>query len=87
MAKHPPEVIRRAYEQEVRSERDNYVRAIEEVADQLAKVQTALANGGPPSTSDLRYLVAQAAEAYQRGAAWRALQRVEPMLPVEPKGD
>jgi hypothetical protein len=79
-------MIRRAFEEEVRGERDNYVRAIVEVADQLVKVQTRLANGGLPMLPDLRNLCVQAAEAYQCGAAWRALQRVEPMLPADEEG-
>jgi regulator of protease activity HflC (stomatin/prohibitin superfamily) len=83
---HPPAEVRRAFEQEVRSERDNTVRAIQEAAAQLAQIQTRLANGGLPPTSDLRYLVTQAVEAYRHGAAWGALRQVEPMLPAEQAG-
>jgi hypothetical protein len=81
VANYPPTLVRRGFEQEVRNERDHYVRAIQEVADQLARVQTRLANGGLPILSDLRRLVTAAAEAHQRAAAWAALDRVAFMLP------
>jgi hypothetical protein len=77
----PPTLVRRGFEQEVRDERNNYVRAIQEVSDQLAQVQTRLANGGLPMLSDLRQLTVHATEAYQRAAAWAALDRVAFMLP------
>jgi hypothetical protein len=77
----PPTLVRRGFEQEIRDERNNYARAIQEVADRLAQAQTRLANGGLPMLSDLRRLVTVAAEAYQRAAAWAALDRVAFMLP------
>jgi hypothetical protein len=77
----PPTLVRRGFEQEVRGERDNYVRAIQEIADQLAQAQTRLANGDLPMLSDLRRLMAAAAEARQRAAVWVALDRVRFMLP------
>jgi hypothetical protein len=80
VAKHPPELIRRGFEQEVRSERDNCIRAVKEAGHQLAQAQLALADGKVP-LRHLRQLVTEAAEAYQRAAAWAALNRVEFMLP------
>jgi hypothetical protein len=76
----PPEVIRHGFEQEVRNERDNCLRAVAEVEDELSRVRERLEAGRVP-VAELRQLVTAAAEAYQRAAAWAALDRVRFMLP------
>jgi len=76
----PPELIRRGFASEVESERRNCLRAAREAARLVAAVDATLAQGRMP-VAELRALVTEAAEAYQRAAAWAALNRVEFMLP------
>jgi hypothetical protein len=82
MPQHPPEIIRRGFASEVRGERDNCLRAVKEAGHQLAQAQLELDDGRVP-VARLRQLATEAAEAYQRAAAWAALNRVEFMLPED----
>jgi hypothetical protein len=76
----PPTLVRRGFEQEVENERRNCLRAVRDVVRLTAAVDAALAEGRIP-VADLRQLTVHATEAYQRAAAWAALDRVKFMLP------
>lgn len=76
-----PELIRRGWALETTSHRDNLRRALESAARHLAAAQEALGEKDEADTYALRQLAADAAEAYQRGAALDALRRVEFALP------
>lgn len=84
MTQLPTDLARRGYNSEVANERNNYRRAIEEVAATAASLAArADKQIDPTVVGALRNLVIEVTEAYQRAAAWHALARVEFVLPEQ----
>lgn len=74
-------LLRRGYERERRNAADNHRRAVGNARDILADVQVRLDASEPPLLADLRRLVVEATEAYQRAASLQALDQVAFLLP------
>lgn len=80
----PPDLIRHGWNAEVEGHRANLARALDFAEQHLASARRALV-AGRVDTHALRQLTVEATDAYQRGAALAAIERVRFALPDDPK--
>lgn len=76
----PPHLIQHGWQAEVTNHRDNLARALDAVERYAAQAKRAL-DAGTVDTHSLRQIVSDGAEAYQRGAALAAIDRLRFALP------